>query len=123
MDQNPTNDPTTLPPPAPGLSDNLAGALAYVTIIPAIVFLVLAPYNRVPFIRFHSIQSIALFLTSVVLHFLLGLIPIVGWILLPLLSLALLVVWIVTVYKAYKGEWFKLPVIGEIAMTHSRNAY
>ena len=29
-----------------GLDDNVAGALAYVTIIPAILFLVLEPFNR-----------------------------------------------------------------------------
>ena len=39
---------------APGLADNVAGALAYVTIIPAIVFLVLEPFNKKRFIRFHS---------------------------------------------------------------------
>ena len=44
-----------------GLSDNTAAALSYVTIIPAIVFLVLEPYNKVPLIRFHSWQSIFLF--------------------------------------------------------------
>src|SRR5271170_1279545 len=43
-----------------GLSDTAAAALAYVTIIPAIIFLVLEPYNRKPFIRFHSFQSIGL---------------------------------------------------------------
>ncbi len=32
--------------------------LAYVTIIPAIIFLVLEPYNKNRFIRFHSFQSI-----------------------------------------------------------------
>ena len=41
-----------------GLTDNVAGALAYVTIIPAIVFLVLEPYKKNRFIRFHSFQCI-----------------------------------------------------------------
>ena len=43
---------------AGGMSDNVAGMLAYVTIIPAIVFLLVAPYNRSKFIRFHSFQCI-----------------------------------------------------------------
>ena len=34
-----------------GLSDNSAAAIAYITIIPAIIFLVLEPYNRKPFVR------------------------------------------------------------------------
>jgi len=43
---------------ASGLADNVAGMLAYFTIIPAIVFLVLEPYNRSRFVRFHAWQSI-----------------------------------------------------------------
>ncbi len=40
-------------PAAGGLTDNVAGMLAYITIIPAILFLVMEPYNRNRFIRFH----------------------------------------------------------------------
>lgn len=43
-------DPTPAvptPPAQSGLSDNAAGALAYVTIIPAIIFLIVEPYNKV----------------------------------------------------------------------------
>ena len=38
-----------------GLSDNAASGLAYLTIIPAIIFLVVAPYNQNSTIRFHSL--------------------------------------------------------------------
>src|SRR5690242_16408087 len=51
--------PATMPA-ASGLADNLAGALAYLTFIPAILFLMTAPYNQNRFIRFHSFQSLAL---------------------------------------------------------------
>src|SRR5205823_7600487 len=44
--------------PAAGLTDNIAGMLGYVTFIPAIIFLVLAPYNRNRFIRFDSFQCL-----------------------------------------------------------------
>src|SRR6185437_2632978 len=47
--------------PAEGLSDTAAGALAYITIIPAIIFLVVAPYNTKPFVRFHAFQSIGFY--------------------------------------------------------------
>ena len=43
-----------------GLSDNSAAAIAYITIIPAIIFLVMEPYNRKPFVRFHAMQCIGL---------------------------------------------------------------
>ena len=43
-----------------GLSDNAAGGLAYITIIPAIVFLIVEPFNKNSFVRFHSWQCIFL---------------------------------------------------------------
>ncbi len=46
--------------PASGLSDNAAGAIAYITIIPAIIFLIVEPYNKNSFVRFHAWQSIFL---------------------------------------------------------------
>ena len=50
--------PSPAAPAAAGLTDNVAGALAYVTIIPAIIFLVLEPFNKKRFIRFHAFQCI-----------------------------------------------------------------
>ena len=43
-----------------GLSDNAAGGLAYVTFIPALIFLLVEPFNKNPYVRFHSWQSIFL---------------------------------------------------------------
>jgi uncharacterized membrane protein len=43
-----------------GLSENSLGAASYLTVIPAIVFLAIAPYNRSANVRFHAWQSIAL---------------------------------------------------------------
>src|SRR5580698_722078 len=51
-----------------GLSDNAAAAIAYITFIPAVIFLVLEPYNRVPLVRFHSWQSIGLSVVAFALH-------------------------------------------------------
>ena len=121
----PPPNPMSAPPFAPtagaeGLSDNLAGMLAYVTVIPAIVFLVLEPYNRKPFIRFHAFQSIFLFLAWTVLwiavEFVLGpFMWIIAHLLLSVLGLGMLVLWIILLLKAYQGQMFKLPVIGDIA--------
>jgi uncharacterized membrane protein len=109
------------PPAAPqpgaqsGLSDNAAGALAYVTIIPAIIFLIVEPYNKNSYIRFHSWQSIFLGIAFVAIHIVLGIIPLIGWLVLMLLDLGFLVLWIVVILKALKGERFQLPVIGKYA--------
>jgi uncharacterized membrane protein len=104
-----------------GLTDNVAGALAYVTIIPAIVFLVLEPYNRKRFVRFHSFQCLFFHVAWVALWIALSIvahIPFLGWatiLIWPLVSLVGFVVWLVLVLKAYQGQMFKLPFIGDIA--------
>jgi uncharacterized membrane protein len=109
-----------------GLAPNVAGALAYVTLIPPILFLVMEPYNKDKFIRFHSFQSIFFHVGAVVLMiafmfvgFILGLIPVVGWIidilLWIVLGFGLFGLWIYLVYKAYQGERYTLPVVGNLA--------
>lgn len=106
--------------------ENIAGVLAYFTFVPAVIFLVLDPYNKNRFVRFHSVQclllwgasvlfAIALKLASVVLF----IIPVLGPLLVYLVStvvvLAAGVIWVVLVVKAFQGEMFKLPLLGDFA--------
>ena len=104
-----------------GLTDNMAGALAYVTIIPAIIFLVAEPFNKNRFIRFHAFQCIFFAVAWTVLWIGLHIIvqiPVLGWatiLLWPLVGLAGLIIWILLVMKAYQGQTFKLPIIGDMA--------
>lgn len=111
---------------AGGLTDNVAGMLAYVTIIPPILFLVIEPYNKNRFVRFHSFQSIFLHVAAVVawiafiiLSAVLAFIPILGHLVALLLWLALsvgiLVIWVMLLIKANQGQMWKLPVIGDMA--------
>jgi uncharacterized membrane protein len=106
---------------AGGLTDNVAGMLAYVTIIPAIIFLVAEPYNKSRFIRFHAFQCIFLSIAWIALWMALSIvahIPIFGWLTIliwPLIGLAGLVIWIILLLKANQGQMFKLPVIGDMA--------
>ena len=108
-------------PATAGLPDNVAGALAYVTILPAIVFLVVEPFNRKRFVRFHAFQSIFFFIAWTVLGIgmaFLAHIPFLGWatvLLWPLISLALFVILLILALKAYQGQMFKLPVIGDMS--------
>lgn len=112
------------------LSRTLAGALAYCTIVPAIVFLVIEPYNRDRFVRFHSFQCIGFWLAAVVIGatlraaaFLLVFVPLLGYLAVLLLSmvasLGLLAIWVVLVVKALQGEMFKLPLVGDFAEQHA----
>jgi len=98
-----------------GLSDNAAGAIAYITIIPAIIFLIVEPYNRNSFVRFHSWQSIFLGIAAFAIQIVLSIIPVVGWIIIPFFLIGFLILWIMCLIKASKGERWKLPLIGEFA--------
>ncbi len=100
--------------PQSGLSDNAAGALAYVTIIPAIIFLIVEPYNKSSYIRFHSWQSIFLGIAAFAISFI-NVIPILGQIIFLIGMLILFVAWLIVLLKALKGERYKLPFIGNLA--------
>ena len=112
--------------PASGMADNVAGMLAYITIIPAIIFLVVEPYNKNRFIRFHAWQNIFLhvawvvcWIALVILSMVLTFIPFLGHLVMFLLWMALaigiFVAWIVLLIKANQGQMYKLPVIGDLA--------
>ena len=112
------------------LPRTVAGALAYCTIIPAIVFLVVDPYSKDRFVRFHSFQCIGLWLAGLVIGaalrvagFLLYFIPVMGHLLVVLVSMVVIlgffVIWVVLLVKALQGESFKLPFIGDYAEQQS----
>jgi uncharacterized membrane protein len=103
-----------------GLSETAAGAIAYVTIIPAIIFLAMEPYNHSSFVRFHSWQSIFLGVAAIALNLILGIIPIIGWLLMVPVGLGFLILWLVAIVKASKGERFKIPLIGNFAEQQAR---
>jgi uncharacterized membrane protein len=96
-------------------SPNILGGLAYITIIPAIIFLVVAPYNRDAFVRFHSWQSLIFGVGCLVVNIVLGVIPILGWIVLTFFSLAALIIWLIAMVKAFQGDKWKIPFIGTFA--------
>jgi uncharacterized membrane protein len=104
-----------------GMADNVAGMLAYVTIIPAIIFLILEPYNKSRFVRFHSFQCIFLAVAAIVAHIVLGILTVVPFLVLltfplhALVSLGWLIISIFLALKANQGQMYKLPTIGDIA--------
>lgn len=111
-----------------GLDGNIAAALTYIPIV-AIIFLVIEKGSRL--VKFHAVQSlglcvawIACWFAMMILGFILGNIPVLGFILNMLLSLAVsvgfFVAWIISLIKAFQGQYFKLPVIGNIAEQQSQ---
>jgi uncharacterized membrane protein len=97
-----------------GMDENLAALLSYVLgFVTGIIFFVIEKESK--FVKFHAMQSILVSAGLMILSFVLGLIPIIGWIAAILLGPVSLVLWIILMVKAYKHVWFKLPVVGEIA--------
>jgi uncharacterized membrane protein len=106
--------------------DNLLAALAYITFIPATIFVLIEPFKRNRFIRFHSFQSIFLTAATIVIAFALRilysvftLIPVVGyliaWLALAVAVLGWGILWLVLLVKAFQGQTFRLPFIGSLA--------
>jgi uncharacterized membrane protein len=104
-----------------GISENGAGALSYVTIIPAIVFLIMPPYNKSSYVKFHAWQCIFLTCAWIALFIVLAIlarIPFFGLFIFPVmlvLDLGMFILWLVVVLKALNGQRFKLPIIGALA--------
>jgi uncharacterized membrane protein len=104
-----------------GMTDNVAGMLSYVTFVPAIIFLVMEPYNKNRFIRFHAFQSIFFAVAWTVLWIALSIVahvPFLGWLTIliwPLVGLAGLIIWVILLLKANQNQMYKLPVIGDMA--------
>ncbi len=118
---------TAYPPPPPGyaqpmaatgLSDNTACALAYITFIPAIIFLLMPPYNQKPIIKFHAIQELGISVVLFILSFFL-VIPILGLLIYFVGGISLLVIWVLCIIKASQGNAFKIPFLGNFAAEQS----
>jgi uncharacterized membrane protein len=120
-----------------GLDSNLGAALCYwanficcIGLVLAIIFLATEKENR--FVKFHAVQSLFLVATQIAVGIVVGILgllvtmvldmvhlSLVGWILVLglrfLLFLIFIIFWIFAGFKAYGGQWYKLPLIGEFA--------
>jgi len=100
-----------------GMDENIEAALTYfLGFLTGILFFILEKDSK--FVKFHAMQSIAIFIALFVINMVLGIIlaiTIAGLMLLPLIYLIEVILWIFLMYKAYKGEKFKLPVVGDFA--------
>ena len=103
-----------------GVEANVAAVLSYVLgLITGIIFYLLERENK--FVRFHAFQSIVTFggllVISLANNFVLKII--LPWQISGMVSgivgIMGLVLWIVLMIKAYQGDYFKLPIIGDIA--------
>jgi len=104
-----------------GLAENVAGLLCYVLgWVTGILFLLI---DKRPFVKFHAAQSIVIFGGITVLKIGLGMVLATGGLvgiglwagIMGLLGIAVLILWILLMFKAYQHELFKVPIAAGIA--------
>jgi uncharacterized membrane protein len=125
------------------LDSNVGAMLCYILnfacclgLVLSIVFLVTEKENR--FVKFHAVQSLFLAGLQIVAGLILGLLGLVlsmvlhminmellAWFLILglrfLVFIVFLVLWVIAGIKAYGGQWYKLPIIGEFAWKTANN--
>jgi uncharacterized membrane protein len=135
----PPPSPVSTPPPvasesgatggstSTGLPSNVAAAIACIPLVGGIIFYILEKQDS--FVRFYAMQSIifggAWFLVGIVLKIMMSvllIIPVIGWFFAILLGilwvlgwLAFLVIFLITVVKAFTGNRWEIPYIGPLA--------
>ena len=97
-----------------GLEPRFAAALAYLGgALTGILFLVIEKQDR--FVRFHAMQSTITFLGVVVVHFVLRGLPVIGPVVTFAFVVGIVILWVMLIVKAFSGERYKLPYIGDWA--------
>lgn len=94
--------------------ENMLGAVSYLLgFITGIVLLLVE--KKSSFVRFHAMQSTVLFGGLFVVNIGLGFIPLLGWLVSFVLSMGAFVLWLLLMWKAFNGEKYKVPYVGEFA--------
>lgn len=95
-------------------NENLMAAASYLLgFVTGVVMLLLEKQSK--FVRFHAMQSTLLFGGVFVANIALGFVPILGWLIGLFLSFAAFILWIVCMWKAFQGEMYKVPYVGDMA--------
>jgi uncharacterized membrane protein len=96
-----------------GLDENVAGFFCYLFgFITGIVFLVVE--KKSSFVKFHAMQSTITFIGLFIISMILGWIPIIGLLVYPIWILSL-ILWLILMVKALRGERYLLPIVGKMA--------
>lgn len=109
-----------------GLAPNIASLLCYICMpITSIIFLLLEKENKD--VQFHAWQgttfgigSYVLLIALSILSWFLGLIAqflaaIISFAIMPIVGIALFILWVVCLVKAYQGERWRIPYVGDFA--------
>jgi uncharacterized membrane protein len=89
--------------------NKILSALAYLLFF---IPLLAAPESK--FGKFHANQGLLNLILAIVGGIVLGFIPIIGWMLMPLFNLAILAIDLWGAYNAYSGKAVEMPIYGNI---------
>ena len=97
-----------------GLDENIESILAYAGIwITGLIFLFIEKKNN--HVRFHAMQSLITFFSLFIASSLVLVVPGIGILISSIITFTGTILWFLLMYKAYNGEVFKLPFIGDLA--------
>ena len=97
-----------------GMEANIAAGLAYVLgWVTGLIFFLAEKESE--FVKFHAAQSLITFGGLFILGFVVGMVPLVGWMLALFLPLVSFVLWIVCLIQAFQGKWFEVLLVGPYA--------
>lgn len=108
-----------------GLAPNVASLLCYICMpITSIIFLLIEKENKD--VQFHAWQGtafgvayiiliIALQILAAILGSIANILGVILGLLIPIIGIVAFVVWIICLIKAYQGERWKIPYIGDFA--------
>lgn len=78
-----------------------------------IFFLPLIACPESKYAKFHANQSLILLITAIAGNIILGMIPIIGWVLLPIFGIVVLILGIMGLVNGFGGQAKELPLIGK----------
>ena len=102
-----------------GLPENIAALLCYLLgWVSGLVFYLIEKQSD--FVKYHATQSLIVFGTLTLASIALGVVPFIGGLLAPLLSLLAFALWIILMIKAFQHTRYKLPWAGDLAEKYAR---
>jgi len=106
-----TTTPAQTPPPATAGEDKTVAIVSYLTLIGFLVAVIIHSNKKTKLGAFHLRQMLGFIITSFAVIILL-IIPIIGWILIPVFYICMLVLWVMGLIAAINGQMKPMPVVG-----------
>jgi len=76
--------------------------------------LIACPESR--YAKFHANQALLLLITGIVGNVILGIIPVIGWMLMPIFGIGVLILGIMGLVNGFGGKAKQLPLIGKFTI-------